>query len=182
MQLGNSILQSHFTTTRRRYDVFFCGLLICFFGSFCGKPAALESASMNDLTMQIVETSPSGGITVQLKNSSKKPVRIWKDSNSWGAARWRVLLIRNGQLETFFQNPDQDFTRNIPTFNEIAVGALMEQKLDLNLGGWLGVDGRKIHFDPNDLIIVIYDVPPSAESLEFTVWHGVVTALTTVRR
>ncbi|HEU0046292.1 MAG TPA: hypothetical protein VFQ43_01650, partial [Nitrososphaera sp.] len=66
-----------------------------------------------------LEVSLAAQVTLQLENSSKATLRIWKDSNSWGAACWRVLLIRNGRLEVFFQNPDQEFTRNGPAFDEI---------------------------------------------------------------
>ncbi len=162
--------------------VSFCVLVIVLFASLCGDSAAQEGNSMKALTMRIAETSSSGTITVQLGNSGKKPVRIWQDSNSWGAAHWRVLVIRKAQLETFFQNPDKDFTRNIPTFREIAGGAYIEQKLNLNGGDWRGPTGHRIQFAPDDLIVVIYDVPFTNEALKMRVWYGVVAALTTATR
>src|SRR3989442_13701331 len=87
---------------------------------------------INSVKIGKVEASRAGNITVEILNSSKKPNKLWKDSNSWGAASWRVLLIRSGRLETFFQNPDQAFTKNGPTFNEIAGGARIQYKLNLN--------------------------------------------------
>src|SRR5207249_5921295 len=101
--------------------------------------------SINGLKLNKVEVSRAGEITIQLENSSTKPLRVWKDSNSWGAACWRLLLIRNGRLDTFFQSPDQDFTKNAPTFNEIAAGARLEQKLDLNGGDWCGLGHCSIY-------------------------------------
>jgi hypothetical protein len=161
--------------------VLFSGLLIFLFWSPVGYRAALKDNSMNVLTIRIVEATSSGAITVELTNSSKRPVRIWKDSNSWGAARWRVLLIREGQLQTLFENPNQDFTRNIPTFKEIAAGTRLEQKLDLNQGDWLDSNAHSIHFARNDLIVVVYDVPFTPEALKMRVWYGVAAALTTVQ-
>ena len=104
---------------------YFCVLLI--FGNLFYGPPEIKAKSMNDLKVKIVEVLPSGRITVELSNSSKELVRIWRDSNSWGADRWRVLLIRNGRLETFFQNPNQVFTRNGPTFDKLAAGAHIEK-------------------------------------------------------
>ena len=169
---------------------FFCVLLI--FGNLFYGPPVAKGKSKNDLKVKIVEVLPSGRITVELGNSSKELIRIWRDSNSWGADRWRVLLFRKGRLETFFQNPDQAFTRNGPSFDELAAGARIEKKLDLNGGNWCGLGhcalynergfgGEKVGFEPNDMIIVTYDVPLTTEAHKLDVWYGVATASTTVR-
>jgi hypothetical protein len=89
-----------------------------------GKDAymATKSGSFNSLAISQVTILPSAQMTIEFENSSQKPLRLWEDSNSWGAACWRVLVIRDGRLETFFQNPDQGFTKNNPTFVEIVAG------------------------------------------------------------
>ena len=100
---------------------------------------------------------------------------------------WRVLLLRSGQLETFFQSPSQIFTLNQPTFNEIPPGGRLEQRLDLNGGNWCGLGhctrfdqrgfgGKTMSFEPNDTVIVIYDVPVTQEGRDNGVWHGVIAA------
>ncbi|MDR3747915.1 MAG: hypothetical protein P4M04_07160 [Acidobacteriota bacterium] len=78
---------------------------------------------MSGIEIKIAEVSLSGGITVKVSNASKDVIKVWQESNSWGGARWRVLRIRKGLLETFFQNPNERFTKNIPTFTQIAAGA-----------------------------------------------------------
>ncbi len=110
------------------------------------------------------------------------------DSNSWGAARWRVLVVRNARLETFFQYPEQGFTRNIPTFIEIAGEGQINKTLDLNAGEWCwldqcsffgekGIGGEMIKFNPKDSIIVVYDVPRTAEAASMGVWFGVAATM-----
>lgn len=145
---------------------------------------------MNELALTIVEVSPSGSITVRISNPSKMAIRLWKESNSWGAAHWRVLLIREGRLQTFYQNPDQVFTRNIPTFSEITGGTHIEHKLDITGIDWRGSEGKKISFGRGDTIIVIYDVPKAygwvgapetVEASKMNVWYGVTTTFTTVQ-
>jgi hypothetical protein len=100
--------------------------------------------------------------------------------------------VRKEQLETFFQNPDQMFTVNRPTFNEIAAGGRLEQKLDLNGGNWCGMGhcslhsergfaGKTLTFEANDIVIVIYDVPATQEARNLGVWYGVVAASATVQ-
>ncbi|MGC9975747.1 MAG: hypothetical protein ABSC57_03370 [Syntrophales bacterium] len=166
------------------YTLFIVGNL--FLGS-----AAAKDDSMKDLQIKIAEVSPSGGITVEVSNASKDPIKVWQDSNSWGAARWRVLHIRKGRLETFFQNPNQRFTRNIPKFSEIAGGAHIKQKLNLNGGNWYGwghcssydehgLGGQEVSFEPSDIIIVTYDVPRTNEVVKMGVWYGVAAAFTIV--
>jgi hypothetical protein len=148
--------------------------------------------SMNALNLTKLEVSRAAQITLQVENSSKAPVRIWRDSNSWGAACWRVLLIRNGRLEVFFQNPDQVFTRNGPAFNEISGGDHLEQKLDLNGGNWcgfgycsryneVGFGGKKLNFETNDVVILTYDVPATQEARDNGVWYGVISATASVQ-
>jgi hypothetical protein len=170
--------------------VAFCSLLFLLISSSCeqSKPVTITSKeiveplaqSTGPLQLSIAQASSSGAAVVRITNASEKPLRMWKDSNSWGAARWRILLIRKGQLHTFFQNPDHDFTRNIPSFNEIAPGASIEQKLNLNDGDWRGIDSGKVQFTSGDYLIVLYDVPFTPEALNSNVWYGVASAITTV--
>jgi hypothetical protein len=110
-----------------------------------------------------------------------------------GSGRWRIFEIRKGHLQTFFQDPAQNFTQNMPTFREIAPGSQVEGKLNPNDGEWCNL-GRcrnsypsytknypKTSFEPGDLIIVDYDVPAFPESLRLGVWWGVAAASTTVQ-
>src|SRR5712692_4688089 len=151
-----------------------------------------SDTAINSVKIEKAEAARTGDITVQILNLSKKPIRLWKDSNSWGAGCWRVLLLRSGQLETFFQSPSQIFTLNRPTFDEIAAGGRLEQKLDLNGGNWCGLGhctpynergfgGTNVTFESTDTVIVIYDVPATQESRDKGVWYGVIAATATVQ-
>lgn len=146
----------------------------------CGSAAA-EDKSADALTLRVTQVSLPGTVTVEMENSSKEPIRVFRDSNSWGAARWRLLLIRDGKLETFFQILTEIFTMNIPEFREITGGGHFEQKLDLNGGDWHGVSGKKFTFKSGDTVIIVYDVPITTEALDRGVWHGTAAALTTVQ-
>ena len=150
-------------------------------------PSAARPGALVDVRLDITNVSPSGTLSVRLTNNSKNIIRIWEDDNSWGAARWRVLLVRRGQLETFFENPNRIFTMNIPTFKEIASGNYTEQKLDLNGGNWCGLTycasynergfgDKRATFQHGDTVVVLYDVPTSIEAGKMKVWYGVVAA------
>ena len=132
------------------------------------------------LSVTVLEAPRSAKLRVALANSSKGPLRVWKDSNSWGAARWRVLILRNGKLQTFFQDPDQDFTVNLPTFSEIAAGSYLERRLDLNDGTWRSSEGERISLVPGDTAIFIYDVPFTQECPKLGVWYGVAASSTVI--
>ena len=168
--------------------LFVCGLLLLI--SSANAIALQKESTMGGLTLAIKEVKPSGVVTVELNNSSQKPIRIWGEANSWGAAHWRVLLIRNGRLNTFFENPDRMFMRNGPGFNEIAVGGHFGRKLDIVGEGWRGPDVQKIRFVRGDVLIVIYDVPNqfafseapiSVAASKMGVWYGVATAMIVVQ-
>ena len=151
-----------------------------------------SDTAINSVKIEKAEAARTGDITVQILNLSKKPIKLWKDSNSWGAGCWRVLLLRSGQLETFFQSPSQIFTVNRPTFDEIPPGGRLEQRLDLNGGNWCGLGhctrfdqrgfgGKTMSFEPNDTVIVIYDVPATQEGRDNGVWYGVIAATAIVQ-
>lgn len=156
------------------------------------RPVLSVEKATNALKFDKVEASRTAQISLGLKNISQERLRVWQDSNSWGAACWRVLLIRNGRLEVFFQNPDQEFTRNGPTFNEIPAGGHLDLKLDLNGGNWCGLGhcsihsergfgGKTLSLEPNDTVIVIYDVPVTQEAHDNRVWYGVIAATAAVQ-
>jgi hypothetical protein len=159
---------------------------------FLSPVAVAQDKPMNGLEIKIAEILRSGVVTVEVRNACKVAIRIWRQSGSLGADRWRVLRIRNGQLETFFQNPNQRFTRNEVLPVEIAGGAHSEQKFDLNGGNWCGFGhcsshnergfgGREASFAPGDSVVVIYDVPRTNEARKMNVWYGVVAASTVVK-
>jgi hypothetical protein len=143
------------------------------------------------LELQVTGTTSSGTVRVEIAPSSGKSLRIWEAGNSWGAGRWRVLIIRNGHVETFFENPAQVFTVNVPSFKEIAKGTRLLKVLDLNGGNWCGfgrcsrwdqhgITGQQVTFHSRDMIVVVYDVPPSIEAKDMGVWYGVAATVTTV--
>jgi hypothetical protein len=169
--------------------IYLCQLII-----LLGLINGFASASyrhMGDLKLNIAEVSRAGTVRVEMSNSSTSPVRIWRETNSWGAGRWRVVLIRKGRSESFFEDPDRDFTRNGPVSDEIEPGKVKTFKLDLNDSNWCG-SGRclpygqrrsgddEVRFQAGDEVLVIYDVPFTPESLRMDVWYGFAVAFTTV--
>ena len=161
---------------------FSCFTIVLFRGFFGGSTVANMDAR-NNPSVAVLEAAHPAKIRVLLANSSKEPLKVWKESNSWGAARWRALLLRNGKLRTFFQNPDQDFTVNLPAFVEIAAGSHLEQNLDLNDGSWRSSKGEKeqVTLVPGDTLVLIYDVPFTQECLKLGVWYGVVAGSIVVK-
>jgi hypothetical protein len=154
-----------------------------------------ESKSLHALKLEITQVLPDGKITVKIGNVSKRPVRIWDSSYSWGAAHWRVLRVKGGQVETFFQEVAVAWMGNWPGTFEIPGGERFEATLDLNrepgISAWHGLGGRKVRFDPGDMVIVVYDVPATfaardlggilgKEARGLDVWFGVAAACATV--
>jgi len=139
-----------------------------------------DDQKMKALTLKILRVSPPGTIDVSLKNSSQESIKIWQDSNSWGAARWRVMLARNGHIETLYQNPDQIFSRNVPHYFLVEKGQTVQKTLDVNDGNWRGLSKGKITFKTGDSLTVVYNVPVSDEARKAGVWYGVVSAVAAV--
>ena len=144
-----------------------------------GTVGAAEMRAQNSLDLNVVQVSRSAKMKVNIVNPLEKPLRIWKESNSWGAARWRALVLRNGKLQAFYENPDQDFTVNVPTFDDIARGSHLEKSIDLNDGSWIGPEGKRA-FMTGDTLVIMYDVPFTPECLKMHVWYGVAATSTVV--
>jgi hypothetical protein len=168
--------------------VFVCGLLLLI--SSTSAIAAQKEDAMGGLALTIKEVKTAGVVTVEMNNSSQKPIRIWNEAYSWGAGHWRILLMRNGRLKTFFENSERMFTKNGPGFKEIAEGGHLERRLDIVGEGWRGPDVQETRFVHGDILIVIYDVPKQEVFLEapdsvaaskMGVWYGVATAMTVVQ-
>jgi len=68
------------------------------------------------------------------------------------------------------------FTRNIPTFDEIAIGSHVDRQLNVNGAEWSRTGSEKIRFETGDQVIVIYDVPPEVEARRMHIWYGVAAA------
>ena len=99
---------------------------------------------------------------------------MFRETNSWGAARWRVLRLRDGQAALFFQVPTEGFTRNVPAFDELSAHSTIEKSLNLDAPSWRSGDDGERSIRSGDLLAVIYDVPFSDEARSLGVWHGAV--------
>ncbi len=151
---------------------------------------SIQAKSTNGLVLRIASISATGQISVEMHNVSPKMIKLWKESNSWGSAHWRVLIVRNSRVHLFFQNPDIIFTRNGPAYLEVAAGGRVMQMLELNDGKWLGDGDQATTITRGDTVIVLYDVPKqqiyreapnSVAAVNAGVWYGVCAGTTEVR-
>jgi hypothetical protein len=133
------------------------------------------------IELAIESVSPAGKIVVEGHNVSQKPLRLWRGSNSWGAACWHVLLVGHGRVDTWYQSPYQSFTRNFPAYDELAPQARTKRTLDLGDGTWLPLNSERFRGGAGDVVIVVYDVPSTDEAEKLGVWFGVAAAFTTLR-
>lgn len=142
--------------------------------------------------LTILKVSMAATLDLRLANTSSHAIRLFEEANSWGAMNWRVLRIRNGQVDTFYQSPYQLFTKNNPKSYELASGAHRDSALDINGGNWCGLGhcsswdekglgGKRVTFAKGDQIIVIYEAPVSKESQQLKVFSGVTSASTIVQ-
>ena len=157
---------------------FLCLLFFILIFSIANAFAA--SDRLGDLKLSIVNVSASGRITVRMTNSSRRaPLRIWMAGNSWGALKWKVVIIRNGRVTTVFEDPDGFlFSKNTPQFEELAPGAHIDRRLDVNGEYWSTTIGGKVHFQPGDQLVITYDILPEQEARDRNVWFGAASAST----
>ena len=79
-------------------------------------------------------------------------------------------------MQTFFENPDQMFPRNVRGYDELSAGAKMTVTLDVNSRDWRTAGDGPVRFERGRTVVVVYDVPWSDEARDMHVWYGFATA------
>jgi len=149
---------------------------LLFGASLTGKEPPVPGA----LELSILRVAPPNSIVIEVRNASSAPVRIWRESNSWGVARWRIMRVREGDAVLFYQVPTDEFTRNVPGFDELSGQTRVERVLDLTAAAWHSTRPSDINIRAGDLVIVFYDVPVTDEAKRLAVWHGAIVASSSV--
>ena len=147
------------------------------------SPANAASDHLKYLELVIVKVVPSGEITIRMANAShQEPLRVWTEANSWGALRWKVVILRGSQTLVLFEDPDGVvFGKNTPQFDTIAPDAHIDRQLNINGEYWAKQGTARVQFQSGDRVIVIYDVLPEKEAKEMHVWYGVAAASVRVK-
>lgn len=153
--------------------------LTCIFVLLLANSSGFASGTKStSLALRIQKIDLSGLIEVTLSSPSSTTERVWKSSNSWGAANWRVFAVRGSDLFLFREDPDQTFSRNFPAFEEVKGEKTIS--LNINSEDWIGPVSGFGGFQKGDTIIVVYDVPATSEARRHDVWYGTISALTSV--
>ncbi len=143
-------------------------------------PAATPSPEIPlpaGLELRLLRVTPPSTVVVELRNVSSAPLRIWRETSSWGVAHWRIMRIRKSAATLLFQYPMYGFTINIPSFDELAPQAALQRVLDLTEDTWqsTGTGGKTI--EAGDLVVPFYDVPQQYEGTQRKIWHGAIVAV-----
>lgn len=145
------------------------------------KQPAVKPAVYSALEVRIERVLPAGQVILRMQNVGKEPLRIWMRGTEWGEARWRIVHISNGQLQTYYEDPDQIFSPNAPNFYEWPAGESKQITLDLNHDHrWWLPEPVDVKWASGDTVIAIYDVPSTFEAHKYGVWYGVTAAMAAV--
>jgi hypothetical protein len=134
-------------------------------------------SSTPELSILKIDSADSIGVT--LSPASKGPTRIWQPGNSWGAANWRVFIVRGAGLFSFREDPDAFHGLNAPRFEELKGPKSLS--FDLSYKLWLGPKAEFGALQAGDKVIVVYDVPVTMEARLYGVWYGTISALGIVK-
>jgi len=152
--------------------IMFC--LLVFESDLAPKAGFMTStAAPEQIELLITKVTRPTHLDVRVENRANVPVRIFRDYVSFGWARWRVIVVRNGKLREYMQNPDREFTKNGPEYNEIPVGGGHAFDFDFSSDDWTcSGECKDKGIMPNDTAILIYDVPMTLQARRFGVWYG----------
>jgi hypothetical protein len=114
-----------------RIKLFLAALLLAPTGHGTGLPAPSTKPEL-----QVLRIDKPNSVKVTLSSASQGSTRIWSAGNSWGAANWRVYIVRGTNLFLFREDPDQRFSRNSPKFEELK--GVKHISLDFSTKFWIG--------------------------------------------
>jgi hypothetical protein len=127
-------------------------------------------ANTPHLTLHLINT----GARFVVHNPGPEVMRLWDRSNSWG---WQML-----ELELQADNPDrtsarltpapQRFTRNVPRFIELAVGAEHAFDVPVTQHNWDGLPKALAFWNTPLRVRGILHIPLTPESRELQVYVG----------
>lgn len=148
-------------------------------------PRHALSGEASAVRLKISDFPGDGKIIVDAINDSNFPIRIWRDTNSWGYKGWRIIRLKDDgkSIEFFYRTPGEYFTRNFASFHVIESGEKKEILLNLNDGRWCvsaerelasnSCENTRVDFQSGDVVAVVYDISPTREATALSVWHGV---------
>jgi hypothetical protein len=128
--------------------------------------------------VRVLKASKSGLIDALISPARGASARMWRASSSWGAANWRVLVIRGSSVFLFRESPDQVFARNVPAYDNLESPTAVQ--LDLKSDLWIGPRDSPSIFQPGDRVVLVLDVPVTTEARELDVWYGTIFASVTI--
>ena len=128
------------------------------------------------LSLRIISIS-GPAITVEISNDSGKAVRLFTESNTWGADRWRVVDIGANGVKSFFMEVPEAYTRNVPETFSIPSGGKWKRNFLMTGKEWSSSNKHSWSTRPGDTVLVEYDLrweemPGDQEG----VWHGFLVA------
>ncbi|MBS0458112.1 MAG: hypothetical protein JSS44_12385 [Proteobacteria bacterium] len=137
--------------------------------------------SVNPLGIE-VSSLAGASITVGVVNRSNRDVKLFKESNTWGADRWRVVVVGNKRVRSFYQETPVAYTKNVPDTFSISAGGKWEKTLEMTDGTWVSSEGSSWSPQLGDLVLVEYDIPwstsvPGIDNL----WHGFIVGSVEVK-
>ena len=116
------------------------------------------------LSLELRASDPPAGEAV-LTNRGEVPIRIWNTGNEWGDGALSFTVTVDGGDQHVALRP-QLYTRNVPSFVELAPGGEERRPFDLGDGTWEpAVAG-------GDRLAAEFRIDGTPESDQHAVWTG----------
>lgn len=142
-----------------------------------GGPAwKLSIAVPESNEVREIQLNPTEHFHVVLENRSKKPQKIWKNSNSWGySVLYFEVTDENGMKQIIRKQP-RDWRKNTPGYWLLSHGEYLVYNISLSSRDWgftLPLRG-----EPRRLKIqAIIDIPEESQARKLGVWTGLIKSV-----
>jgi hypothetical protein len=158
-----------------------CAVFICLVAVTCTL-AQQSNKQLLDLSVAVpwsngeraIRLSPHEHFHVILRNVSADPLRIWKESNSWGYYALRFEMTTDKGEKIIIRKKQRDWRKNVADFWVLESGESLVYDVFLAGGTWenvpVGRIGNKISMR------AIFEIPRETMAGKLDVWTGEVSS------
>jgi hypothetical protein len=111
-------------------------------------------------------------LTVVFRNVGTAPLRLWKDTCSWGYRNLSFEMSDAGGRRFTVSRVEVPWEKNVPTWDTLAPGASVSRDVTLNHGDWQGLpplapgEARRVS------LRAVYRSSPDEQSRRHGIWVG----------
>lgn len=139
-------------------------------GSLVIALALTHPAAVPDADIVLGGSTPQ--VTVVFRNVGTQPLRLWKDTCSWGYRNLSFEMFDAGGRRFTLTRVEVAWEKNVPTWDTLAPGASVSRDITLNPADWEGLPPLAPGESRHVSVRAVYRSPLTDQSTRHGIWVG----------